>query len=312
MNFADKLIAQIRAKNSVVCVGLDPQLSKLPKFLVEKMRAEYGDTLKAGAEAFLAFNKAIIDAVKDFSVAVKPQIAFYEELGFEGVRAFEETCKYASEAGLIVIVDAKRNDIGSTAEAYAHAFLSGTDLFGKKVFPVIADALTVNAYLGLDGIAPFLKACGEVGKGIFVLVRTSNPSSGDLQARVTVDENMTIAELMGHFVESWGGDLAGDAGYSAVGAVVGATYPKEAQKLRSIMPSSFFLLPGFGAQGATADDTAPAFDKDGLGALVVSARGIIYAFAENGAMPNGENFAEIAREASLKMRDELNVVRLSR
>lgn len=309
MNFADKLVAQIRAKNSVVCVGLDPEVSKLPKFLLEKMRSLHGDTLKAVAEAFLAFNKDIIDSVKDFAVAVKPQIAFYEELGSEGFRVFEETCKYASSVGLIVIADAKRNDIGSTAEAYAHAFLSGTDVFGKKVFPITADALTVNAYLGFDGIKPFVKACDENGKGIFVLVRTSNPSSADLQSRMTVDENMTVAELMGHFVESWGSDSLGDVGYSAVGAVVGATYPKEAEKLRKIMPNSFFLLPGFGAQGATALDTAPAFDQNGLGALVVSARGIIYAYL-NGDSKDGENFALVAQEACLKMRDELNAVRL--
>jgi len=293
-NFADSLVAAIKAKNSVVCVGLDPQLGKLPKGIVEKAQAEHGNTLHAAAVAFFSFNKWIIDSVKDLVVAVKPQLAFYEELGHEGIWAFEETCKYAREAGLLVIADGKRNDIGSTAEAYARAFLGGVDLFGVKLTGV-ADALTVNAYLGLDGVKPFLGTCHEYSRGIFILVRTSNPSSGDLQARITADEGISVAELMGHFVESWGSDLIGESGYSSVGAVVGATYPEEAKKLRSVMPKSFFLLPGFGAQGGTAADVADAFNEDGLGALVVSARGII--------------FAEDPRAAALEMRDELNKVR---
>ncbi len=295
MHFADRLTEAMKAKNSVVCVGLDPQLAKLPEALVKTAVSEYGETFEAAAHAYLEFNKGIIDEVKDLVVAVKPQLAFYEELGHHGIWAFEETCKYARAAGLIVIADGKRNDIGSTAEAYARAFLEGTDLFGQKKEVVEADALTVNAYLGYDGIKPFLQGCRDMGKGIFVLVRTSNPSSGDLQGRVSVDENMSIAELVGNFVESWGSDDIGECGYSFIGAVVGATFPTEAAKLRKLMPNSIFLVPGYGAQGAEAEDTKPCFDKDGLGALVVSARGIIY--------------AESPREAALKMKEDLNRVR---
>lgn len=295
MHFADRLTEAIKAKNSVVCVGLDPQLAKLPEALVKNAVIEYGETFEAAAHAYLEFNKGIIDEVKDLVVAVKPQLAFYEELGHHGIWAFEETCKYARAAGLIVIADGKRNDIGSTAEAYARAFLEGTDLFGHIKEVVAADALTVNPYLGYDGIKPFLKPCREMGKGIFVLVRTSNPSSGDIQGRVSVDEKMSIAELMGNFVESWGSDDIGECAYSFIGAVVGATFPTEAAKLRKLMPSTIFLVPGYGAQGAGAEETKPCFDKDGLGALVVSARGIIY--------------AESPREAALKMKEDLNQVR---
>jgi orotidine-5'-phosphate decarboxylase len=303
MHFADRLTTAMKKKNSAVCVGLDPQASKLPAFLLKQAVAEHGETLKALAHAYLEFNKGIIDGVKDLVPAVKPQLAFYEELGSEGMWAFEETCKYAQAAGLLVIADGKRNDIGSTAEAYANAFLGGTDVFGKKSDPH-TDALTVNGYLGFDGIRPFMKPCQELGKGIFVLVRTSNPSSGDVQERV-IEEQMNIAELMGHFVESWGADLVGESGYGFVGAVVGATYPTEAAKLRKIMPNSIFLVPGYGAQGGTAADVKPCFDENGFGALVVSARGIIYAFGEG----EGKNYVEAARAAAIKMNEELNAIR---
>lgn len=309
MHFADKLAEAMGKKNSAVCVGLDPQLGKLPEFLIKKAVEEYGETFEAAAHAFLEFNKGIIDAVKDFAPAVKPQIAFYEELGYHGIWAFEETCRYARAQGLIVIADGKRNDIGSTAEAYAHAFLEGTNLFGQQKEVTEVDALTVNAYLGYDGVKPFLKSCKEKGKGIFVLVKTSNPSSGDLQGRVTVEEKTSIAELMGHFVDSWGSDDIGECGYSCVGAVVGATFPAEAVKLRKIMPNTIFLLPGYGAQGGGPEDVKTSFDKNGLGALVVSARGIIFAYKEAGASGLGESYAEAAHEAALKMREDLNRVR---
>ena len=212
MHFADRLTAAIKKKNSAICVGLDPQLPKLPGFLLAKMKAEHGPTLKAAANAYVEFNKGIIDAVKDLVPAVKPQLAFYEELGHEGMWAFEETCRYARAAGLLVIADGKRNDIGSTAEAYARGFLGKVELFGENKAVQEVDALTVNAYLGLDGISPFIKVCDEEGKGIFVLVKTSNPSSGDVQDRVIADEKMSISELMGHFVESWGSDSLGECG----------------------------------------------------------------------------------------------------
>lgn len=307
MHFADRLTEAIKKKNSVVCVGLDPQLAKLPAFLASQVKAEYGPTLKAAAEAYLQFNKGIIDAVKDLVPAVKPQLAFYEELGHEGMWAFEETCRYAHAAGLLVIADGKRNDIGSTAEAYARGFLGKVDLFGGKKAVQKVDALTVNAYLGLDGISPFVKVCVEEEKGVFVLVKTSNPSSGDVQDRITSDEKMSIAELVGHFVESWGSDHLGACGYSFVGAVVGATFPKEAARLRKIMPTSIFLVPGYGSQGGSAEDVKPCFNKDGLGALIVNARGIIYAFAQEGTSSSGENFADAARKAVEQMNKELRI-----
>lgn len=304
MHFADRLIEAIQKKNSVVCVGLDPQLKKLPPFLVERAAQEYGKTLEGAANAYLEFNKGIIDAVADLVPAVKPQMAFYEELGHYGIWALEETCKYAQAKGLLVIGDGKRNDIGSTAEAYAH-LLSGAEVFGQAQ-PSVMDALTVNAYLGADGVLPFVNACATHEKGIFILVRTSNPSSGDVQSRVTVDEKISVAELMAHFVESWGSDVLGESGYSAVGAVVGATHPQEAARLRGIMPQSFFLAPGYGAQGGTAEDVKDCFDEKGLGALIVNARGILYAFDEKGS---GEDFADKARAATVKMNEEVNRVR---
>ncbi len=306
MHFSDALVRSIKNKNSVLCVGLDPQLEKLPRFLVDRAIKENGKSRASARQVIVEFNRGIIDAVKDLVVAVKPQLAFYEEFGPEGIEAFEETCRYAKMQGLLVIADGKRNDIGSTAEAYARAFFE-PDLFGEKQETAV-DALTVNAYLGVDGVRPFLNPCSK-DKGIFILVRTSNPSSGDLQNRVTVDEQISIAELMGYFVESWGGDLLGEEGYSSVGAVVGATHPVEAERLREILPQNFFLVPGYGAQGATPADIAPCFNKDGLGALIVNARGILYAFAEEPSMVGGEHFAEAAREATLKMKEAVNQVR---
>jgi len=309
MNFADRLVEAIQQKGSAVCVGLDPQLAKLPAFLLKQAQVEYPSPLEAAAHAFLEFNKGIIDAIADLVPAVKPQMAFYEELGFYGVWAFEETCKYAQQKGLLVIADGKRNDIGSTAEAYAK-LLGGLEVFGQ-VQASFVDALTVNAYLGFDGVNPFVKACEAFGKGIFVLVRTSNPSSGDVQGRVTADEKISVAELMGHFVDSWGSDLIGTSNYSSVGAVVGATFPQEAAKLRGIMPSAFFLVPGYGVQGGTAEDVKDCFDEQGLGALIVNARGILYAFADS-EDPTGTHFAEAARVATQKMNLELNRVRSTR
>jgi orotidine-5'-phosphate decarboxylase len=306
MGFAQKLCTAIQKKQSAVCVGLDPQWAKLPLFLTQKFKKEYPSGREAAARAYLEFNKGIIDATSDLVVAVKPQMAYYEELGSLGWWAFEETCAYAAQKGLLVIADGKRNDIGSTAETYARAFFGG-EMAGEQ-FETSVDALTVNGYLGLDGIQPFLKACGEKDKGLFVLVKTSNPSSGDLQDRVTVDEKISIAELMGHFVESWGSDLVDESGYSSVGAVVGATFPQEAKKLRAIMPNSFFLVPGYGAQGGAAEDVKPCFNSDGLGALVVNARGILYAFAE-GQPSLGENYAEAARQVTSQMKEALNQVR---
>jgi orotidine-5'-phosphate decarboxylase len=309
MNFADRLIEAIQSKNSVLCVGLDPRLNQIPAFIIDKAVAEYDRTPKAAAVAFLEFNKGIIDAVKDIAPIVKPQIAFYEQYGSDGFWAYEETCKYAREAGLLVLADAKRNDIGSTAAAYANAYLGEVDLFGASRPGMDVDALTINAYLGLDGIKPFMEACGKYGKGIFPLVKTSNPSSGDFQDRITQEEGIPVFELVAHFVESWGSDLIGEHGYSSVGAVVGATYPAEAQKLRALMPQAIFLVPGYGAQGGGAEDVRPCFNADGLGAIVNSSRGIIFAYEKLEGPADGSHYAEAAREAVIAANADINAVR---
>lgn len=284
-HFTDRLIKAIKQKGSSICVGLDPRLEQIPDFIKK------GKSSEAVAEAFLEFNKGIIDAVHDLVPAVKPQFAFYLQYGFPGVRAFGETCKYAQEKGLIVIADAKCNDIGSTAEAYARAFLISFN----------CDAVTVNPYLGYDGVKPFIEICKKHGKGIFVLVKTSNPSSGDLQDRVTEDK-LRNYEIIAHYLESWGADEIGAAGYTSIGAVVGATYPNEAARLRKLMPHAYFLVPGFGAQGGTAADVKACFNKDGLGALINSSRDIIFAWERD---QNERLFGKAAREAVEKMKKAL-------
>ncbi|EKD47880.1 MAG: hypothetical protein ACD_65C00233G0001 [uncultured bacterium] len=287
MNFADKLIAAIKAKGNPICVGLDPRMAQMPT------------CVKKGspAETFLEFNKGIIDAVADLVPVVKPQIAFYEQYGSGGYAAFEKTCEYAQSKGLLVIADAKRNDIGSTAEGYAEAFLSGG--------AVKADAVTVTPYLGYDGVKPFIEACKKYGKGIFVLVKTSNKSSGELQDCEVVipDGKLKVYEMMGHFVESWGADEISESGYSSVGAVVGATFPDQARVLRKIMPKTIFLVPGYGAQGGGVVDVKPCFNKDGLGAIVNSSRGIIFAYEGSKHGPDG--YKDAARDAVKKMAKEL-------
>ncbi len=306
-NFADRLVEAIKAKNSVVCVGLDPVLERIPGPIVGRAQEEQGPTLIAAAEAILNFNKGLIDAIADIVPCVKPQVAFYEQYGFHGMWAFEETCKYAQEKGLLVIADVKRNDIGSTAKAYAEGLLGEVDVFGKPTQVGHVDAATVNAYLGHDGVAPFVEVCKEHDKGIFVLVKTSNPSSGDIQDRSVDDCDQKVHELLAQMVDSWGADEVGEHGFSSIGAVVGATYPQELADLREVMPNAFFLVPGFGAQGGTAEDVKGAF-KDGLGAVVNSSRGINYAYEKDEKM-GAAGFAEAARNATMRMNEELNAIR---
>lgn len=289
MNFADRLIAAIKNKKSVACVGLDPHWDQIPAFLKEG---------RTPGEAILAFNKGIIDAISDLVPIVKPQLAFYEKFGMDGLGAFWETIKYAKEKGLLVLADGKRDDIGSTAVAYAQAYLDTKGEFGQYI-----DALTVNAYLGSDGVKPFVDLCREHDKGIFVLVKTSNPSSGELQD-LRLADGMTVKEKMASLVARWGQDLEGKEGYSAIGAVVGATYPEDFEKLRAQMPQQIFLIPGYGAQGGTAADLKTCFDEQGLGAIVNSSRGIIFAYTKDSKYSE-EDFAEAAREAVLKMNGEL-------
>ncbi|MBP9718123.1 orotidine-5'-phosphate decarboxylase [Candidatus Gracilibacteria bacterium] len=301
-HFADRLVAAIQKKGSPICMGLDPRLDRLPKFLLKAAKEKKGETLEAAADAIFEFNKGLIDATHDLVPVVKPQFAFYVQYGSAGVRAFEETCKYAQSKGLLVIADTKSNDIGSTAEAYAQGIMGEVDVFGKKVVPLGVDAVTVNPYLGYDGIKPFIEVCRKMNRGVFILVKTSNPSSSDLQSRVTVDEKIAVSDLMGQFVESWGADEIGESGYSSVGAVVGATFPQEAAKLRIMMPQNFFLVPGFGAQGGKIDDVKACFNEDGLGAIINSSREINFAWEESG---NEKKYAEAAREVVLKMAKQL-------
>jgi orotidine-5'-phosphate decarboxylase len=262
---------------------------------------EYGETTEGAAEAIIDFNMGIIDAISDIVPAVKPQIAFYECYGHQGFRAYEETVRYAQEKGLLVIGDAKRNDIGSTAEAYAQGHLGSVDVFGSTQKTIDVDCMTVTPYLGTDGIKPFTKVCEEEGKGIFVLVRTSNPSADEIQGQPIGDHLMD--EHVATLVEGWGRELIGDSGFSSVGAVIGATYPEEARVLRNIMPNQIFLVPGYGAQGGGADDVKYAFHKNGTGAIVNSSRGIIFAYQKK--EKPGEAYADAAREAAMAMKEDL-------
>jgi orotidine-5'-phosphate decarboxylase len=302
-HFADRLNAAVKAKGSAICVGLDPRLEQVPMFIKEKHADLHKDPMTIAAESILEFNKGIIDAVADLVPVVKPQVAFYEQYGHEGMRAFEETLWYARDKGVMTIADIKRGDIGSTAEAYAKAFLGKVSLFGKEMFSFDADAVTVSPYLGFDGIKPFITEARKHGKGIFVLAKTSNVSSADLQD-LQIKEGNTIYEIMAQFVESWGADEIGKDGYSFVGAVVGATFPDQAKKLRKMMPHNILLVPGYGAQGGTAKDVLACFNKDGLGAVVNSSRGITFAW-ENSDKFTEKDYAEAAREAVLTMKKDI-------
>jgi len=301
LHFADKLTNKIATLSNPACVGLDPRLNQIPEFILEKAMETYGETTEAAAEAIIAFNEGIIDAIYDIVPAVKPQIAFYECYGHHGFRAYEETIAYAQEKGLIVIGDAKRNDIGSTAEAYANGHLGVVDVFENPTKTINADSLTVTPYLGSDGIKPFTDVCGKFGKGIFVLVRTSNPSADEIQGQALGDHLMD--EHVATLVEGWGRELIGQSGFSSVGAVVGATYPEEARVLRNLMPNQIFLVPGYGAQGGGAQDVKPCFHDNGSGAIVNSSRGIIFAYKKNDQP--GEAYAEAARTAALAMKEDL-------
>ncbi|MBI4231859.1 orotidine-5'-phosphate decarboxylase [Candidatus Peregrinibacteria bacterium] len=308
-NFADKLVEAVKAKGNAICVGLDPRLEQIPQSIKNIALQTEETPLAAAAGAILAFNKGIIDAVHDLVPVVKPQIAFYEIFGAEGIKAYEETLRYAKSKGLLTIADAKRNDIGTTAEAYAKAFLGEVSMFeGEQevIMPIFdADSITINSYLGWDGVKPFVDECRKYDKGLFALVKTSNKGSGDIQD-LRLEEGVTVYEVMGHLVDSWGANEVGESGYSFVGAVVGATYPEEAKKLRKIMPRSIFLVPGYGAQGGGAQDIVPCFNKDGLGAIVNNSRGIIFAYEKLEYSPDA--YAEAARAAVLEMKNDLERV----
>lgn len=295
------LVNKIKALGSPVVAGLDARLEYIPASVTEKYRKEYGSTLKAAAESMLEFNKTLIDALHDVVPAIKPQAAYYELLGPDGAVVLQKTIAYAHQKGMYVMTDVKRNDIGATAAAYAEAYLGKTQVFGEEIEAYGSDAVTVNAYLGTDGIEPFLKECRNRDKAIFVLVKTSNPSSGELQNRDMGGQPLyaRVAEMF----EKWGEGLDTPCGYNQVGAVVGATYPEEQKVIRALIPKAYFLVPGYGAQGATAKDIANAFNPDGLGAIVNSSRGIMCAWKKTGK--NGEDFAEAARNEAIRMRDDI-------
>ncbi len=296
-----ELLNKIKAMNNPTVAGLDPVLSYIPSYILEKAEKEHGKTFKAAAQAIMEFNKGLMDALCDIVPAVKPQSAYYEMYGLEGIKAYYDTIKYAKEKGFYVIADGKRNDIGSTSDAYATAYLGKTQLFGEMDRAFEPDSLTVNPYLGSDGILPFVKRCEEFQKGIFVLVKTSNPSSGELQDLVVDGEEIYVK--VAKLVNQWGESTVNELGYSSVGAVVGATYPEQSKKLRAIMPKTVFLVPGYGAQGGTAKDIAHLFDKDGMGAVVNSSRGIMCAYQKAGAP--GESFAEFARKEAIRMKEDI-------
>lgn len=296
----DKLIEKIKKTGAPIVVGLDPMLQFVPEHIKKTAFASKGETLEGAAEAVWLYNKEIIDSIYDLIPAVKPQIAMYEQFGVPGLAAFQKTVDYCREKGLIVIGDVKRGDIGSTSSAYASAHL-GRVLVGNRMCTAFGeDFATVNPYLGTDGIQPFIDVCKEEKKGIFILVKTSNPSSGEFQDRLI--DGKPLYEHVGEQVAAWGEQLMGENGYSYVGAVVGATYPEQGRLLRRVMPKSFILVPGYGAQGATGRDLVHFFDKDGLGAIVNSSRGIIAAYRnEKYAGFGAEGFAEASRQAVLDM-----------
>ena len=291
----NKLIAKIQKTKAPIVVGLDPMLSYIPEHIQKKAFEEYGETLEGAAEAIWQFNKEIVDKTYDLIPAVKPQIAMYEQFGIEGLKAYKKTIDYCKSRDLVVIGDIKRGDIGSTSAAYAVGHLGKVQVGSKCYVPFDEDFATVNPYLGSDGVKPFIEVCQEEGKGIFVLVKTSNPSSGEFQDQLV--DGRPLYELVGEKVAQWGEEHMGDS-YSYVGAVVGATYPEMGAVLRKLMPKTFILVPGYGAQGGQGKDLVHFFNEDGLGAIVNSSRGIIAAYKqEKYASFGAENFGDASRAA---------------
>lgn len=301
-----QLIEKIQKTKAPICVGLDPMLSYVPEHIVKKAFDAYGETLEGAAEAIWQYNKEIIDNTYDLIPAVKPQIAMYEQFGIEGLMVYKKTVDYCQEKGLVVIGDAKRGDIGSTSAAYATGHLGKVQVGSKSYSGFATDMLTVNPYLGTDGVKPFVDACNANDKGIFVLVKTSNPSSGEFQDKLI--DGRPLYELVAEKVVEWG-NMSMDGTYSNVGAVVGATYPEMSKILRKLMPHTYFLVPGYGAQGGTAADLKHCFNEDGLGAIVNSSRGIIAAYRREKYKQFGpEHFAEASRQAVIDMVADINSV----
>jgi orotidine-5'-phosphate decarboxylase len=284
--FADRLTNSIRARNSRCIVGLDPRIDQMPAFIARD----------SACAAIIEFHKIVLEAVVDLVPAVKPQLAFYEQYGIAGMQALENTIRAAKERGLIVIADGKRNDISSTAEAYANAYL------GAGGFD--CDALTVTPYLGRDSLLPFVDACRKNGKGLFVVLKTSNPGSKDFEDQPLESTGRPLYETIGGVISELGDGLLGESGYSSVGAVIGATFPEEGRRLRHLMPRAVILVPGYGAQGGSAKAAAECFNDDGLGAIVSSSRGITYDFGDPGI--SRDAFVSLVREKTRRMIDEVN------
>ena len=299
----NKLVEKIKKTEAPIVVGLDPMLAYVPEHVQQKAFAQYGETLEGAAEAIWQFNKEIVDHVCDLVPAVKPQIAMYEQFGVPGLAAFQKTVEYCKSKDLIVIGDIKRGDIGSTSAAYAIGHLGKVRVGSREYVPFDEDFATVNPYLGSDGVNPFIKVCQEEKKGIFVLVKTSNPSSGEFQDRRI--ENRPLYEHVGEMVAEWGEQCMGDS-YSYVGAVVGATYPEIGKVMRKVMPKAYILVPGYGAQGGQGKDLAHFFNEDGLGAIVNSSRGIIAAYKQDAYAQFGpEHFGEASRAAVEAMKADI-------
>jgi len=303
MKAIDKLIQKIKETNNPTVMGLDPRYEMLPKCVKEK----YSQDIEGASKAILEFNKSLIDATFDIIPAIKPQIAFYEMFGIPGMKTFEETCKYAKEKGMIVIADIKRGDIGSTAQGYSNAYLGKTKIGEKEISIFDVDFVTVNPYMGTDCVKPFIEDCKKYDKGLFILVKTSNPSSGELQD-IKTEDGEEIYTKVAKLVEKWGEDLVGTNGYSSISAVVGATYPRQLEILRKIAPHTYFLIPGYGAQGGKAEDIALGFDKNGLGGIVNASRSLMCAYQSEMWKSQFEekDYAMATRQEAMRMKEELN------
>lgn len=302
-----KLIKKIKEKDAPIVVGLDPMLSYVPEHIQKQAFSEHGETLEGAAAAIFEFNKGIVDATYDLIPAVKPQIAMYEQFGVPGIEAFKKTVDYCKEKGLVVIGDIKRGDIGSTSGAYAVGHIGTVTVGSKTYVPFDEDFVTVNPYLGTDGVKPFIDVCNANDRGIFVLVKTSNPSSGEFQDREI--DGRPLYELVAEKVNEWGA-MSMDGEYSNVGCVIGATYPEMGKKLRKLMPNIYILVPGYGAQGGKAEDLVDYFNEDGLGAIVNSSRGIIAAYKNTKyAAYSAEAYADASRQAVIDMIEDINGAR---
>lgn len=302
-NAMDLLIEKIQKTNNPTVMGLDPRYDMLP----ECIRKKYSSDLDGACDAILEFNKCLIDATYDIVPAVKPQIAFYEMFGIKGLEVFQKTCNYAKSKGMMVIADIKRGDIGTTAAGYSNAFLGKTPIGDESYSIYDVDFITLNPYLGIDSVKPFIDDAKKYNKGMFILVKTSNKSSGELQD-LKVEDGKAIYEKVAELVNSWGEELIGETGYSSVSAVVGATYPMQIEILRKIMPKAYFLIPGYGAQGGKAEDIALGFDKNGLGGIVNASRSLMCAYKSENWKGTFEeaDFAKATRAEAIRMRDELN------